>query len=375
MPTAPQSQCLRHYKGGTRRGDSSELSQPGEATGLRYFPPGTSDTCDCRRYARSVLTLDAMIHEELFICPRCASSVRPGGQFWHCSNESCQFAKNPFPVVAGKPALVDFEHSVVDAARLRATDGASDMRRSKLRSLRAQLTQRHNAIAPAAIAKMLELLHLDKPAEAGRPRILVVGGGAVGSGLEQLYGDPTIELIAFDIYLSPLVQFIGDGHSIPLADNSIDGIVVQAVLEHVLEPSLVVQEIYRVLRDGGIVYGDTPFMQQVHEGPYDFSRFTDSGHRYLFRNFERIDSGSVAGAGTALLWSIKFFTRALTRSVRLGELVGLCFFWLSFADPFLDSKHSTDGASSVFFLGRKASRAITGAEIIRYYQGGITPQD
>ncbi len=56
-------------------------------------------------------------------------------------------------------------------------------------------------------------------------------------------------------------------------------------------------EIHRVLRPGGIVYADTPFLQQVHEGAYDFTRFTDSGHRFLFRRFERIDSGSVAGCG------------------------------------------------------------------------------
>src|SRR5207237_664581 len=31
-----------------------------------------------------------------------------------------------------------------------------------------------------------------------------------------------------------------------------------------------------------LVLGDTPFMQQVHEGAYDFTRFALSGHRWLF---------------------------------------------------------------------------------------------
>ena len=133
---------------------------------------------------------------------------------------------------------------------------------------------------------------------------------------------------------------------------------------------MVAKEIHRVLRSGGIVYADTPFLQQVHEGPYDFTRFTDSGHRYLFRSFERIDSGSVAGAGTALWWSIDYFVRALTRSSQARHIVPLCFFWLSFTDHILDPKHSLDGASSVFFLGRKTAVPITEAEIIDYYQGG-----
>ena len=180
-----------------------------------------------------------------------------------------------------------------------------------------------------------------------------------------------IDLISFDVYASPATQFVGDGHSIPLADGSVDGVIVQAVLEHVLEPTIVAHEIHRVLRTGGIVYADTPFLQQVHEGAYDFTRFTDSGHRFLFRRFERIDSGTVAGAGTALRWSVDYFVRALTRSVPLGRIVSLCFFWLSYLDRFLDPKHSVDGASSVFFLGRKTAEPITGADIIDYYQGGM----
>jgi SAM-dependent methyltransferase len=311
-----------------------------------------------------------MVDQDLFICPRCASPVRPEGGVWHCTDAKCRYADKPFPVVAGIPALVDFERSVLDADRLRATDGASEVRRSRFDRVRARLTHPRNTTAPVVVASMLELLRLDGATAGRRPRILVIGGGSVGAGLEELYDDPMVDLVAFDIYFSPTVQFVGDGHSIPLTDGSVDGVVVQAVLEHVLEPTVVAQEIHRVLRSGGIVYADTPFMQQVHEGPYDFTRFTDSGHRYLFRSFERIDSGSVAGAGTALWWSISSFVRALTRSARLGNVVALCFFWLGYVDRILDPKHSIDGASSVFFLGRKTAIPITEAEIIDYYQGG-----
>ena len=180
---------------------------------------------------------------------------------------------------------------------------------------------------------MLELLRADDATAGQRPRILVIGGGTVGAGLEELYADPTVDLICFDIYASPAVQFIADGHAIPLADGSVDGVVVQAVLEHVLEPTMVAKEIHRVLRSGGIVYADTPFLLPVHEGPYDFTRFTDSGHRYLFRSFERIDSGSIAGAGTALRWSIGYFVRALTRSSKLGSIAAALFFLAQLHGP------------------------------------------
>jgi SAM-dependent methyltransferase len=314
--------------------------------------------------------LDAMVDHDLFICPRCASPVRPEVGRWRCTGARCWYADEPFPVVSGVPALVDFEHSVLDADRLRTVEGASETHRSRFHHALSRLLYPANTTAPANVARMLELLRADHATPDQRPRILVIGGGTVGAGLEELYTDPTVDLICFDIYASPSVQFIADGHAIPLAVGSVDGVVIQAVLEHVLEPTTVANEIHRVLRSGGIVYADTPFLQQVHEGPYDFTRFTDSGHRYLFRSFERIDSGSIAGAGTALRWSIDYFVRALTRSSKLGSIAQLCFFWLSFMDHILDPKHSLDGASSVFFLGRKVAVPITEAEIIDYYQGG-----
>src|SRR4029077_1561389 len=117
-----------------------------------------------------------------------------------------------------------------------------------------------NTTAPRNVARMLDLLGAG--AAGRRPRVLVVGGGTVGDGLDELYAERGVDLIAFDVYASPVTQFVGDGHAIPLADGSLDGVVVQAVLEHVLEPTVVANEIHRVLRTGGIVYADTPFLQQ-----------------------------------------------------------------------------------------------------------------
>jgi SAM-dependent methyltransferase len=310
-----------------------------------------------------LLSTQQMVDQNLLICPRCHSVLSSEGDRWQCAGSSCRYATEPFPV--------DFERSVLEVDRLCATAGASEVARSRFPSALRKLIHPANTTAPVQVAKMLNELRADTVSTGRSPRILIVGGGTVGDGLSDLYADPTVDLVPFDIYVTPVVQFIGDGHAIPLADESMDGVIVQAVLEHVVEPTTVVAEIERVLRPGGIVYADTPFLQQVHEGPYDFTRFTDSGHRYLFRRFERIDSGGIAGAGTALRWSVDYFVRALTRSVKLGRVVGLFFFWLSSLDRFLDRRHSLDAASSVFFLGRKTEGSISPAEIVEYYQGGM----
>jgi SAM-dependent methyltransferase len=200
-------------------------------------------------------------------------------------------------------------------------------------------------------------------------RVLIIGGGTIGQGIECFYKDARIELVSFDIYVSPNIQFVADGHNIPLPDDSFDAVLIQAVLEHVLEPNTVVSEIYRVLKQDGIVYAETPFLQHVHEGAYDFTRYTESGHRYLFKNFELISSGSCGGAGTQLLWSIDNFVRGVFRSRRVGKVIKLGFFWLQYLDRIIPESYNIDAASGVFFLGRKQSVAINGNEVIAHYKG------
>jgi SAM-dependent methyltransferase len=201
------------------------------------------------------------------------------------------------------------------------------------------------------------------------PVLLVVGGGAIGSGIDALYSDPGLDIVAFDIYGTPAVQLIADGHQIPLRSGSVDAVVVQAVLEHVLEPAVVVSEIHRVLKKDGIVYAETPFMQPVHAGPYDFTRFTESGHRYLFKRFDRIDSGVVLGPGASLLWNLEYAARGLFRSRAIGKVVKAAFFWLQYLDRFVPEGHSIDTASGVYFLGRKSDHEIPPHGMVEYYRG------
>lgn len=284
---------------------------------------------------------------------------------------TCPGAERPFPVVGGTPVLVDFTSSVVSLERLRADGGSSPFtRRGAASTVRRRLggyVHPWNAVAERGVAQILRLLRAERGER--RPVVLIVGGGEIGAGTSALYEADDVDVLAFDIYVSPFVQLVADGHRIPLRDERVDAIVIQAVLEHVLEPSLVVSEIRRVLRPNGIVYADTPFLQQVHEGPYDFTRFTESGHRYLFRDFERIESGAVAGAGTQLAWSIDYFVRALARSRSAGLLARLAVSWLCRLDPLLDPRFSLDGASSVYFLGRKSTRRLSAAAIVAHYQG------
>ena len=198
---------------------------------------------------------------------------------------------------------------------------------------------------------------------------MVNGGAEIGSGLDILYKKFSDQIIAFDIYDSKNVDLIADAHSIPFRSDIFDLVIIQAVLEHVLIPKKVVAEINRVMRYGGIVYAETPFMQQVHEGPYDFTRFSESGHRFLFRHFKLISSGYTSGAGSALLWSLDFFFSGLLRTRLAGKLFRIVFFWLRFFDRIIPLKFNVDSACGVFFMGIKSDIVFDDKSIVAHYKG------
>jgi SAM-dependent methyltransferase len=308
---------------------------------------------------------------DILACPRCHGPLRDGAAGLQCAQPSCGLADQAFPMVAAQPALIDFDESILDRAELLANAGSAcaDLsHEGRTRGALARAVLRmifgYNRVAEAKVGEILA--GVKTPARPAR--LLVIGGGAVGSGVQAMYDDPQVQVIGTDIYHSPNLTVIADGHRLPFADQSVDGVWIQAVLEHVLDPQQVVAEIHRVLRPDGLVFADTPFMQQVHEGAYDFTRFTLSGHRWLFRHFALIDAGTSGGSGLAALWSVRYLTRAMTGSGPLGTLMQLAFFWLRFIDRWGGPRDIADAASAVYFYGRKSDEPISPKDIVTFYE-------
>ena len=296
-------------------------------------------------------------------CPRTkANLVRlspdalicPAGHTYHIRNR--------------KPILIDFSDSVVCEHDIVTSHAASQIPRKSYDGVASKVKR---MLSPEKKETRINIARLVSDLrDLGRPaRLLVVGGGTIGQGMRALYDNPDILTYSFDIYDSPHVQFIADAHHIPLPDGFFDAVVVQAVLEHVLRPRQVVSEIWRVLADDGLVYAETPFMQQVHEGPYDFTRFTGSGHRYLFRDFDHLCSGAVGGPGVQFMWSVEHLTRGVFHSVRAGKIAKLAFFWTQYFDLIIPPTYAEDGASGIFFYGRRSTRTMTPHQIIAFYRG------
>lgn len=74
-----------------------------------------------------------------------------------------------------------------------------------------------------------------------------------------------------------------DAARIPFVDQAFDAVILFDVLEHLEHPERAIAEIFRVLKPGGALLMNTPFMYPLHDEPRDFRRWTSHGHQLLAR--------------------------------------------------------------------------------------------
>ena len=305
-----------------------------------------------------------------YYCPIHKLELKFDNQKYYClENECSNFGKlTPLKFLDNKPILIPFiEDDVVQNYDTFINDPVIVQRsKNKFVKFVNKILRPTNTITSKNIQFLISLLKKNN-----QKSILIVGSGSVGHASDDLYNHE-FDITGIDIYNSDTVNILADAHYMPFPDAYFDGIVIQAVLEHVVNPTKVVSEIYRVLKKDGLVYSEIPFMQQVHEGAYDFQRYTILGHRILFKEFAMISNDSIDGPGTALSWSLRYFLMAFTRSKIISKIIILPFDTiLRFIDRYLTtSKSRHDSPSGTFFLGSKSkNHKVDTVKIINSYNG------
>jgi SAM-dependent methyltransferase/uncharacterized protein YbaR (Trm112 family) len=303
-------------------------------------------------------------------CPVCHSGLDGVEAGFTCIDRQCQ---TYFPIVDGIPILISDRSSIFSIDDFTAHRQTFYKNESKLKKFVRNVIPNisKNIKSPANYQKMSQRLLQRSP----QPRVLVIGGSALGEGMEHFVNNKAIDLVESDVSFGARTMLISDAHDLPFQDESFDGVIIQAVLEHVIDPYRCCTEIHRVLKDRGLVYAETPFVQQVHNSPYDFTRFTHLGHRRLFRHFEEIESGAGCGPGMALAWSYQYFLLSFTTSKILRRMLTIfarfTSFYLKYFDYYLIDKPGTlDAASGYYFMGMKSDRTLTDKDLIALYRGG-----
>jgi len=168
------------------------------------------------------------------------------------------------------------------------------------------------------------------------------------------------KFINIDISHYNNVHFVADATQLPFKNNSVDAIVNIVILEHVPEPEKVVDEMFRVIKNGGVIYTHIPFMQGFHASPHDYNRWTSSGIVQLHHNFIEIEHGVGGGPTSSLVWILTEWLALLLsfRIIMLYKILFVVFTLILWPIKFIDliligHPMAKNIASTFYYIGRK----------------------
>jgi uncharacterized protein YbaR (Trm112 family)/SAM-dependent methyltransferase len=280
---------------------------------------------------------------EILACPKCASPLETSGEGLRCA--ACGGA---YPVISGVPLLMTPEDRARFGVRLAEPGGAG---------MAARYSERASASLGARLKRILRpplpLVH--NPAEPALPcppgslNLHLGGGGRSVPGFFNL-----------DIGLFPGVDVVANAERLPFAEEALDAIECDAVLEHVEAPESLAREALRVLKPGGLFHAVVPFCHPYHAYPADYRRWTQAGlgHWLAGLGFEILATGARTGPTATLLTFLLEYVKLLFGGGSAGKAAYAAAGWLLFPfrylDCWLNRRAGADLlANHVFALARK----------------------
>ena len=179
----------------------------------------------------------------------------------------------------------------------------------------------------------------------------------VGAGEMDRYGRhfKMKERFRMDVAPGPNVDIVGSADKIPFPPETFDSIVCTQVFEHLKYPQKSAMELFRVLKKGGHAVITVPQMNELHEEPHDYFRYTKYGLNVVFQDagFTIVESHQRGGYYATLaqvrirhwIGIMDLYDRPFIGRV-LGKLIGVYghfMIWLDDKHIFKDDRTQTIG--------------------------------
>lgn len=262
-------------------------------------------------------------------CPVCSGALH-----WSSIDVVCEACRTRFERVGDTPLLI-----AGAVARRGAGREDAGLMQFVPRQLRGAAARSRRFIRPSLVHRSRATRSLTGDFVASfEPGAWILN---VGAGSRE-YGDRVVNL---DVVAATGIHVVGVAERLPFRDEAFDGVIFQAVLEHVRDARAALSEILRVLRSNGAVFVEVPFIQGYHAAPQDHRRFTERGLQLELEQhgFVVDDTGIAVGPASAMAWITGEFLALLLsgRSGRVYRFVRLATDWLAWpikwADAWLDT--------------------------------------
>lgn len=159
--------------------------------------------------------------------------------------------------------------------------------------------------------------------DAARGTVLDVGCGQVP--YLELYESKAERVVCTDwpnsLHGNRFIDFESDlNRRIETEDASADTVLATDVIEHLSRPGVFFAEAARVLRPGGHLVVNSPFLYPIHEAPYDFHRYTPYAYEAMAKEagLEVVRVWSVGGAGLVMA---DILAKAVVRLPLIGATI------------------------------------------------------
>jgi SAM-dependent methyltransferase len=171
------------------------------------------------------------------------------------------------------------------------------------------------------------------------------------------------DLIALDSVDYEAADIVADIGALPFRDAAVDGFASRSVMEHVPNLPLVIEEVKRCTRPGGVGVHLIPFLFPYHASPRDYFRLTHSGAAQVFSGWQIVEQRNATGPITlAVACAAEFLSIVLSFGqprLKAAAYLAACVLMspLKFLDaPFVARKAFLSLAPTILSVVRKPYR-------------------
>ena len=134
--------------------------------------------------------------------------------------------------------------------------------------------------------------------------------------------------VGVDVAPSEFVDILCKGERLPFKDSCFSASLCLQVLEHTDDPMAVIEEIFRVLKPGGLLLLSTHGNWPVHGSPHDYWRWTSYGLKKLLTDFHISEILQCGGPAASIIQLMELFVPSRSLGVivifllnKLGDLL------------------------------------------------------